>query len=186
MVGDHARVSGKRCAGQVVAQSTVDRELSKVIQVTTRCATQLGFRGRGLVLREIRAGNAAIVEFQRSTKSSRGVVIFTINLGVFCGVLRESNQPPPEKARTIHAHLRQRIGALLPGNQDKWWELTEGTDTDALSAEVADLVCVKAVPYLQRYLNTSELVRLWKSGQAPGLTETQRVRYLEKVRQTQE
>jgi hypothetical protein len=36
-------------------------------------------------------------------------------------------------------------------------------------------------PYVMRYLGADALVGLWRSGQSPGLTETQRLRYLEKL-----
>jgi hypothetical protein len=69
---------------------------------------------------------------------------------------------------------------LLPDPHDKWWEITSTTDVDALVREIADLVLGKGVPYVSRYLDTNELVALWKSGQSPGITETQRTRYVQR------
>jgi hypothetical protein len=67
---------------------------------------------------------------------------------------------------------------LLPGRPDKWWDVTENTDISALEIEISDLISKEAVPYIQRYLDTTEVIALWRSGKSPGLAETQRVRYL--------
>jgi hypothetical protein len=90
----------------------------------------------------------------------------------------ESDQPALGKARSVDGHLRQRLGMLLPGRPDKWWDVTENTDISALEIEISDLISKEAVPYIQRYLDTTEVIALWRSGKSPGLAETQRVRYL--------
>jgi hypothetical protein len=78
--------------------------------------------------------------------------------------------------------LGQRIGILMPGRPDKWWEISEATPVDALASEVSGVIATEGAPYVLRYLNANDLVALWESGKSPGLTETQRVRYLEKLK----
>jgi hypothetical protein len=48
----------------------------------------------------------------------------------------------------------------------------------ALVNETSNLIPNEAVPYIERYLDTGELIALSESGISPGLTETQRVKFL--------
>jgi hypothetical protein len=102
-------------------------------------------------------------------------------LGLVCGKLLEEGQPALARAGSIDAHLRERIGMLLPERPDKWWQIGSETDADALVSEVSRLIFEEAVPYLERYLETGALAKLWETGKSPGLTETQRMRYLARV-----
>lgn len=162
-----------------MAHAVLDQAFGQVIETTANMVVPWGFARRSAILRILSHGNSGIIEFQKSTKSSGGKLLFTINLAVVCGELLGPDQPGLEKVRSVDAHFRQRIGMLLPDRPDKWWEITEATDANALAIEVGNLISKKAAPYIQRYLDTNELIALWKSGKSPGLTETQRVKYLE-------
>jgi hypothetical protein len=155
--------------------------MEKVIRRAANSAEKSGFVRKGSVLRIFTNGNSGIIEFQKSVRNSGDRTLFTINLAVVCGALLEPEQPPLERARSFDAHLRQRIGMLLPGRPDKWWEITDATDADALAAEIGDLISNEGVPYVSRYLDVNEVIALWESGMSPGLTQTQRVKYLEKL-----
>ena len=87
---------------------------------------------------------------------------------------------PLEKASPWAGHLRERIGWLTPERMDKWWDISEDTDVEALASEISGLVAEKGAPYLLQYADKDSLIALWESGRSPGLTETQRLRYLEK------
>jgi hypothetical protein len=154
----------------------------KVVGTTAEKVDKLGFHRQGSILRVVRQDNAGIIEFQKSTKSTGDQILFTVNLAVICGALLEPDQPSLEKARSMGAHLRQRIGMLMPGRPDKWWEISEAVAVGALAAEVSEVIATKGAPYVTRYLDVNELVALWETGKSPGLTETQRVRYLEKLK----
>lgn len=159
----------------------LDEALKRVVSATADKAASLSFTRRGALLRVLSGGNAGVIEFQRSTASTKTRLVFTINLGIVCGRLLDPEQPALDKATSIDAHLRQRIGMLMPGQPDKWWEITETTDAETLAEEVSTLVSSEAVPFVRRYLDTSDLIALWRSGRSPGLTETQRVRNLERL-----
>ena len=136
----------------------------------------LGFTLHGTVLRLLAQGNCGVIEFQRSAKSSGDKLLFTVNVGVVCGDILDSEAPLQDlrKGRFIHAHIRQRIGAFLPDRPDKWWQITEAADPDALAREISDLILEKVVPYIQRYLSTDSIISMWESGQSPGLTDGRR------------
>lgn len=138
----------------------------------------LGFKRSGRILRLVRDGNAAVVEFQKSTSSPPGELRFTINLAVICGELLDDGRAGISKASSLDGHLVRRIGWLMSHPSDHWWTISCETVIDDLAREVSSLVLETAVPYLTQYLNTNQLMSLWRSGQSPGLTDVQRMRFL--------
>ena len=165
----------------MMPRAVLDTALGQVVEITAKKVEKLGFRRQGSILRILKQGNAGIIEFQKSTSNNSNRIFFTVNLAVICGVLLEPDQPSLEKARSMNAHLRQRIGMLMPGRPDKWWEISEASTVGILASEVSEVIATEGAPYVVRYLDVNELVALWESGRSPGLTETQRVRYLEKL-----
>ncbi len=161
--------------------TSLDQILTKVVFVTAQRLSKFGFKKSGNVFRLISEDNAAIVEFQKSNGNTSERLLFTVNIAIVCGLLLDSERVPIQKSRAIDGHLRRRIGTFLSDRQDKWWEIRDTTGESALSIEVSDVICDKAVPYLLRYVDTSELLALWKSGQAPGLTEGARINKLEEL-----
>ena len=150
-----------------------------VSTVATRLSAH-GFGQRGLVLHKSAGGNVALVEFQLSDKTSKERVVFTVNLGIVCGEL--SGAAVSRKASVMDAHLRQRLGFLLPDRADKWWEITAQTNLIALANELSATIEERALPYLDEYLDSRSLIALWESGRSPGLTAVQRARFLDQLK----
>jgi Domain of unknown function (DUF4304) len=163
--------------------TVLEASFRQVVAETASKAAGLGFRRRGTHMRAVSQGNSALIEFQRSRWNSKDQLGFTVNLAVVCGELLTPDEPPMDKTRSFHGHLRMRIGSFLPIRQDKWWEITATTDTHALATEVSELIVREGAPYVLRFLDTKELVALWRSGKAPGLTKFQHNRYLERLTQ---
>lgn len=44
--------------------------------------------------------------------------------------------------------MQQRVGALLPGGEDHWWSLNDGTDTAALATELRAVLTERCLPWL--------------------------------------
>lgn len=147
--------------------------------VATRLSVH-GFAQRGLVLRKSAGRNIALIEFQLSDKTSKERVVFTINLGVVCSELSDGGAS--QKATAMDAHLRQRLGLLLPERADKWWEITAQTNVIALADELSTTLERSALPYLDEYLDSRTLIALWESGRSPGLTAVQRARFLDQLK----
>lgn len=165
----------------VTAPALNDR-FKRVLETTSIKLAPLGFVRHGTVLRMVRYGNTAIIEFQKSTKSSRNHLLFTVNLAVVCGHLIEQNGRTPNTVRSTDAQFRERIGMLLPGRPDKWWQIDETAKVESLAEEVSELIAEVAVPHIEAYLDERNLIDLWQSGKSPGLTELQRERCLESLR----
>src|SRR5260370_32449488 len=126
-----------------MARAALDEAFGRIVEMAAAKVAQLGFSRRGTVLRTLSQGNSGIIEFQKSIKNSRDKLLFTVNLAVICGESLEPDQPTLEKARSLDAHLRQRIGMLLPSRPDKWWEIT-ATRSEEHTSELQshlNLVC---------------------------------------------
>jgi len=154
----------------------------KVLKVVGENLKPLGFARKGHVFRLLRNGNCGLIEFQRSDKNTDEKLLFTINLGVVCGELLGWLRSGIAETRLVDAHLRLRIGKLLPDRPDKWWEVTGLTDLVLITKEVVELLLKRAVPLIESHLETKALLDLWESGQSPGLTEFQRKRFLSELK----
>jgi Domain of unknown function (DUF4304) len=146
--------------------------------VATRLSAH-GFAQRGVVLHKGVGSNVALIEFQLSDKTSKECVVFTVNLGIVCG---ELSGAASRRASVMDAHLRQRLGFLLPQRADKWWEITAQTNVIALADELSKTLEESALPYLDEYLDSRTLIALWESGKSPGLTAVQRARLLDQLK----
>ena len=98
------------------------------------------------------SGNWGVINFQRSTSSTRDAVRFTINLGVSSARLTRYLSPAQEgrKPSIWDRHWRERIGWLLPARQDVWRTVDGTTEMGALADELRQHVCELAVPEVGR------------------------------------
>jgi hypothetical protein len=176
------KIPSKCGEGASIVATSLDLILNDVIAKTAMRLSDAGFRKNGSTFRRLFDAGAALIEFQKSRGNTKDVLSFTINLAVVCGPLLEPDGLTLQKARAIDGHLRERIGVLLPDRQDKWWEIDATTDANALADEVANTTGDIAVPYLLRYVDPHDLMALWETGRAPGLTEGARARDLEMLK----
>lgn len=167
-------------------RSILDSKFEAVISGIASHLKSYGFERQGKVLRAINNGNAAIVGFQRSDRSSGHQIIFTVNTGIVCGDLLDTERTTIEKSTIEDAHLRSRLGSFLDPAQDTWWEIDASTDSESLVEEISQLLLRRAVPYLEQYGHTRALMTLWETGKSPGLTAVQRSRYLSELKRVQE
>lgn len=164
-----------------MSRGTFDNLLGSLIKEISVMLEPEGFIRRQRSLRAAAGGNVAIINFQKSDKSSNQRLLFTVNLGIVCGALLDPQRTEIARADIIDAHLRTRLGMLFENPADQWWELSASTDVRSLSDELSRSISQTAVPYLKRYFETGALVELWKSGASPGLTVVQRSRFLSQL-----
>jgi hypothetical protein len=161
-----------------MTRTVVEETFEHVVKVAGERLRALGFARRGPVLRIMGQGTCGVVQFQRSVTNTRDRLLFTVNVGVVCADLLDTGPAGLKKVRVWEAHVRERIGTLLPEHFDKWWEVTAATNPDALAQGISDLIVEVAVPYIQRYLRIDAIIALWESGRSPGLTDRQRINHL--------
>lgn len=125
-------------------------------------------------------GNWGIINFQRSQTSDSNQIIFTINIGVasrrilhFLGQTEQTKKPD-----IWDTQWRERIGHLMPENDDKWWNLDQKTSPDELGSTLLNILTSYALPAIREFIHDENLRNLWLSGKSPSLTETQRLLYL--------
>ncbi len=165
-----------------MSRSALDYKFEAVISGIAEGLKPQGFERHGKVLKAVADRSAAILEFQKSDKSSDKQIVFTINTGVVCGDLLDAERTNLKKATIEDAHLRIRLGFLLDPAQDIWWDITASTDCDSLAKELSQLLAKRAVPYLEQFMRASALIELWETGKSPGLTAMQRSRYLSELK----
>ncbi|NOT60999.1 MAG: DUF4304 domain-containing protein [Acidobacteria bacterium] len=120
-----------------------------------------------------------IINFQKSSKTSKDEIVFTINLAVISGTLQKFfSARTIESPNLTDSHWRCRIGALLAENLDKWWVISNATSLEELKNELSSCLTHVAVPQVEKYLEDSALRDIWLKEYSPGLTEFQRLRYL--------
>ena len=158
-----------------------ESKFAEIVNALSEDLKPYGFFKKGTVFRFIRNENCGIVQFQKSTTTTEDRLRFTVNFGVVCGALINVKTDQLKEVRVIDAHIQDRLGMFLPGHPDQWWEITSETDSSRLADEVNKLVVFSAVPYILGLLDTEAIVSLWQSGRSPGLTEGQRLRYLNRL-----
>src|SRR5262252_4164422 len=95
-----------------------------------------------------------IVNVQSSQRNYAGRGTFTINLGVFYPAVSKTRGLSVSKTpKEYDSTLRTRIGKLLPGGLDHWWEVDSGTRISALAEEINRAVVDQGVPWLEKMLN---------------------------------
>ena len=161
------------------SHETLDRAFAELVRTIALKLKDRGFTRNGVKLQVKSDRNFGIIEFQRSTSSSAEGLRFTVNLGIILGDLLDRSTRTPGM---MFAHVRQRLGHLMPDPSDRWWQLDAATQVDTLAGELASALIESGVPFIERYLKTQEVVSLWESGRSPGLTETQRNRLLTRLK----
>lgn len=130
-----------------------------------------------------REGNWGIINFQKSTRSSSAEVIFTVNVGIASNRLLtflatiDANKRPD----ILDTQWQERLGRLLPENDDLWWTIDSGTNIDELGQYLLENILNYALPAIHQYIRDESLCALWLTGKSPSLTNFQRLLYLTRL-----
>ena len=139
---------------------------------------QEGFRRKGSAFYHKWEHGFGIIQFQKSLKSTRHCVIFTVNLGIGVWPVAEFFDPGDRKEALVNCQLRWRVGGLLAERQDKWWELHEHAGPESDLVEIPGILLGTCVPFVKNLQNLDRIVALWSAGDPAGLTDIQRLVYL--------
>jgi hypothetical protein len=131
-----------------------------------------GFRGRASTFTRQSADVFQLIQLQGSSANSDSEARFTINVAVWAPSL--SSEP---KASVENAHWRARLGTLGPERSDTWWHADDFAAADQAAIEIVGRIEEYAFPALQQLGNTSDLLKLWRTGSSPGLTALQADRF---------
>lgn len=140
--------SGTRHSPGIAAQDAYTELLKVQIAPVLR---DLGFRGSGGNHKRKVGDDWQIINFQKSRRSSRSRVLFTVNLGVGLAAYRDAVHAWPDERPPPHyrCHLRDRLGPL-GDDGDLWWDVDERTDLEVVAADVLQRLARDGIPWLER------------------------------------
>jgi hypothetical protein len=139
------------------AQETYSEMLKTLIAPRLR---ELGFKGSGQNYRMPSGDHWAMLGFQKSTSSEASHVRFTVNVLVVSrsgwdAVRSESPHLPERPTATTYWGTfvwQKRVGDLLPGGEDLWWEVDAGADATELADAVVWAVRDYVLPAMLRQM----------------------------------
>lgn len=131
-----------------------------------------GFRRRADHAHRESGGLIHGINFQASRWGSAIDGQFTVNLLVTSPFLFScwTGQPFPSNPASASFPISQRIGFLMPGGLDHWWQVAQDTDLEALSAELRDALRGYGLPFFQSFPDAASLLgRLRRGEQVSGM-----------------
>jgi len=136
-----------------------------------------GFVRSGLNFRREGDDTIALITIQKSRKSSKDHILFTINLGIASRLLLRFYlvKYGVTKLSLEDCHWRRRLGLLTAAEEDVWWSIVEETSIDDLGKLLCGYIEKFAIPEIDRYRSDRSLCDLWLTGRSPGLTNYQRL-----------
>jgi hypothetical protein len=141
----------------------------------------LGYRKSANLFSRATCDVVHLVEVQGSRQSTVETARFTVNIAIFAPDLVYADVRDTTKPSVPRAHWRQRIGALSSEQQDLWWEVSNPEQAASAAQDIATRIERFVLPRLAVLPDLGALVRLWQSGQSPGLTAFQRNEFLARL-----
>src|SRR5690606_34171070 len=110
------------------------------------------FRKKGRNYRLASDRSVAVLNIQASKWNEGSSGRFTVNLGVHWPEIARLMDGPivGDEPKEYECTLRTRIGSLMPGNLDRWWDINEHTVDHLLAAEIVEVVKRFGLPWLFR------------------------------------
>jgi hypothetical protein len=141
-----------------------------------------GYVKGGSAFRLRNSDTICIISLQGSASSTSTLAKVTVNLGVHVPALQDP-QRPEKNPSVSSSQWRQRIGHLMPENEDIWWSIHSAEEAMSVATVIARCIEQFGLPALAEVSTVQALQRLWESGSSPGLTEGQRIRHLQELAQ---
>ena len=154
---------------------SVDQLYKDITLSTEEVSKEFGFKRRGTKLIFENEDVYSVIEFQKGQKTKLGSITFTINLSVFCKRLLDPEIDNIDSMRGYNGHLFWRVGDFLSPQSDKWWTLDDATHFQKIKAEISSIFRLCALPNLVKFSKEGQIVNLWESGIAPGISDKRRL-----------
>jgi len=152
----------------------------KIIKILTPLLKQMGFNKKANNFYLEADKYYGVVNFQKSRDSTKEVVLFTINLGVYSNVLGRLQYGHSDslKPEVEQCHWQSRVGSFMPGSPDYWWEVTISDNLDSITSNVREVIQSIIVPEISKRLSDEGLIHCWMNESYAGTTEIGRFKYL--------
>lgn len=141
---------------------------------------QMGFIRKGNSFYLQAHNNFGVINFQKSRESTKEVVKFTINFGVYSDVLGRLLYGYNNSVKPVvdQCHWHARVGAFMTGSPDFWWVIKESDDLIRVVSNVMDIVQNIAISEINKRLSDEGLIQCWMNEVDAGTTEIGRFKYV--------
>ena len=124
--------------------------------------------------------NYGLVNFQKSRESTKDLIKFTINFGIYSNFLGQleydyNNLLKPEFDQ---CQWQARVGTFMSGSDDYWWSVNLSDDLNNVTNNVMDIVRNNIMPEMYKRLSDDGLINCWMNETFAGTTEIGRFKYL--------
>jgi hypothetical protein len=152
----------------------------KIITEVNSPLKQMGFIKKGNSFYLEAHKNFGVINFQKSRESTKEVVKFTINFGVYSDVLAQLQYDynSSVKPEVEQCHWLARVGTFMKDSPDFWWEVKVSDDLNRVASNVMDIVQNIAMPEINKRLNDDGLISCWMNEAFAGTTEVGKFKYV--------
>lgn len=141
---------------------------------------QTGFNKKGNNFYLEAGKNYGVVNFQKSRESTKDIVKFTINFGIYSDALGrlQYDYNSSAKPEVEQCHWEARVGSFMPGSPDYWWNVSISDNLSGITSNVMETVQSIIVPEINKRLSDEGLINSWMNDNHAGTTEIGRFKYL--------
>jgi hypothetical protein len=124
--------------------------------------------------------NYGVVNFQKSRESTKDVIKFTINFGIYSDILGQLQYGYNSSAKpeVEQCHWGARVGDFMPGSPDYWWNASTSDNLSGITSNVMNTVQSIIMPEINKRLSDEGLLTSWMNDGYAGTTEIGRFKYL--------
>jgi len=141
---------------------------------------QTGFNKKGNNFYLEAGKNYGVVNLQKSRESTKDIVRFTINFGIYSDALGrlQYDYNSSAKPEVEQCHWEARVGSFMPGSPDYWWNVSISDNLSSITSNVMETVQSIIVPEINKRLSDEGLINSWMNDSYAGTTEIGRFKYL--------
>lgn len=151
----------------------------ELVKALTPILKSIGFSKKGNSFYLEAGKNYGVVTFQKSRESTKDVIKFTINFGIYSDVLGQLQYDYNSSAKpeVEQRHWEARVGSFMPGSPDYWWNAST-SDLSGITSNVMETVQSIIMPEINKRLSDESLINSWMNDSYAGTTEIGRFKYL--------
>ena len=140
-----------------------------------------GFSGSSTLFQRLSSDVVHLVQLQRSRYPAPATMKVRVNLAVWVNALAPVRAGRPDPPDEPGAHWRDGLGSLMQPRRDHWWSFSDVVEAQHAGKEATVLLLSAAMPVFRSLPNAFAVRDLWRTGASPGITEFQRLKYLERL-----
>lgn len=122
----------------------------------------LGFKRRSVSFAKSTNDIVWVLAFQKNVYSTSELLSFTVNIGIYYSAMAEAQGfAPSSHPKVSECQIETRLGELMPGSDDYWWEVATGGVIEERTNDVAAAIRKFAIPYLEQVQCVSDMLDMF-------------------------